>query len=84
VALNLMITTKTTTNKICPLGRQTVPDTGAPKLICSLCNNPIRRGQKFTHGPDHRPQHRNCENAEMAKAEPKQTLFGGKNETPIG
>ena len=47
--------------KTCPTCRQALPQS-AGRLICSQCDRAIVRGSGgWTHGPDGRPRHNDCE-----------------------
>ena len=49
--------------KICPTCGQEIPQP-VGRLICSQCNQKIVRGSGgWTHGPDGRPRHNNCDSA---------------------
>ncbi len=45
--------------KICDKCGQEIPQAEG-RLICSACSLPITRGQRWTHGGDGRPKHKDC------------------------
>ncbi len=47
---------------ICPTCGQAIPQPEG-RLICSQCGVPITKGQRWTHGGDGRPRHRDCSGA---------------------
>ncbi len=45
--------------KTCPTCGQVIPQPEG-KLICSACGLPILKGQRWHHGGDGRPKHKDC------------------------
>lgn len=45
--------------RICSACGQPIPQPEG-RLVCSQCGVPILRGQRWTHGGDGRPRHRDC------------------------
>ena len=59
--------------KICTLCGQDIPQP-VGRLICSQCNRPIlRKSGGWTHGPDGRPRHNDC-NFACVPAETETTM----------
>ena len=69
--------------RVCPACGQEIPQP-VGRLICSQCNKPIlRKSGGWTHGPDGRPRHNDCNFAcNPAPAQETMDLLENPAQTP--